>query len=102
MEAEARPPIDLAQLATGADPAAETARLIMALDQSAPDPLYEAIVQDTLLAMTTISQLPAYASLPIQEQDGQAGGPTEHDARALLMLKAWDVMSALVAQREQA
>ena len=99
---EVRPTIQLAQLAVGTDLVAETARLILALDESAPEALYDDLIERTFRDMRNIHELPGYASLVAREPDRMMTGPTKDDVRHLLQAQAWTVLSALVAQREDA
>lgn len=105
-----QPPIDLDHLAKGNDPVAETAKLIRALDDADPDPASALLIRQVHDDLTRIHQHPGYASIANSESDASLAVTTTEDkpeltysdARNLLRRHAWDLLSALVAQKELA
>lgn len=97
---DVRPHIDLAAVAQGADPAGETAKLILALDDPAPDPIYQELIRTTIDDLRSVYLHPIHTSLRTREGTPGVDAPGESDARALLADRAWHVLSTLIAQKE--
>ena len=97
-----RPAIDLVQFARGNDPAGETARLILALEAPESDPRHESLVQETLDRVAATRNHNGYAVLAALDQQERLDGPTEAEIRDLLREQAWNLLSALVMQKEPA
>lgn len=90
-----RPPIDLESLAQGSNPAAETAMLILALDEPEPAPIYRKLISDTLVDIRTIAAHTSYSALPADDD-----GPGEREARRLLEVNAWHMLAGLLGKKE--
>lgn len=95
---QVRPPVDLENLAQGTDPLAETAKLILALDSERPSAIYRDLVATTHRDLIRIHENVSYARL--REGVGVETPPTDADARSFLSQRAWEMLSALVAQKE--
>jgi DNA repair exonuclease SbcCD nuclease subunit len=89
------PPVNLIALAEGNDPVAETAKLLLALNQPQPAPEYLDLIHRTESQLETIAADANYAVL---------GHDPVTDERVRLLLKAegWKLLSALIATRETA
>ena len=99
---EVRPPVDLELLSIGNDPVSETARLLLALNAPELPPPYADLVRRLAADMTGVYRHSGYAGLIPNEQLEMINGPSEDDARALLISQGWNFLSALISQREYA
>ena len=107
---ETRPQIDLATLVQRADPAGETARLLVALDSDSvtemPNP-YQDFVRRTATRLHGIHRSRVFASIAGDGSLPPVGGESERgdhepdleSARTLLRQEAWATLDALVRQR---
>lgn len=97
---DVRPVTDLNRLASGNDPVAETARLLIALDAPELDEPYARLVARTVDDLLSVYNHSGYASVRASEQPEKVGGPREDDARQLLAEQGWRLLSTLIAQRK--
>lgn len=95
-----RPLIDLHKRAKGTDPVAEAAKIILALSQDSPPPPYSDLVANTLSEMRSIHGHSGYAIL--RSADDSDAGPQVDDAKEIIKLRAWEMLSLLVSQKEEA
>lgn len=95
---DVRPPLNVQELAQGAGPVAEVARLIVALDDGAPAEPYRSLVNETLYEIQGIYAHQDYVRLRGRAEDDE---PNDADARALLASRAWEMLSVLTDQKEE-
>jgi DNA repair exonuclease SbcCD nuclease subunit len=89
------PPVNLAALAEGNDPVAETAKLLLALDLPEPAPEYAELLRRTRASLGAIHADANFAMLPPSDA-------LDEHTRALLRDQGWKLLSALIATRENA
>ncbi len=92
---DVRPHIDLEARARGSNPAAETAKLILALGEPDPAPIYQELIRDTLSELQAVFRHASFLALRAEGDE-----PGEPDARALLEAQAWRMLASLVAHKE--
>lgn len=95
-----RPPINLQERAQGTDPVAEAAKIILALDADSPPAPYSDLVESTLREMESIHRHSGYAAL--RSATDFDDGPGINDAKDLIGSRAWEMLSSLVSQEEEA
>jgi len=86
---DVRPEVDLQDLARGTSPLAEAARLVLALEQPNPNPVYEDLIARTTARLGAVAGDQAFGSL---DRDA----PTRDTARALLVQRGMTLISALI------
>lgn len=97
---DVRPPLDVHELAGGAGPVAEVARLIVALNDGDLAEPYRELVNSTLYDLQAIHAHQDYVRLRGRADHGEE--PDDAAARALLTSRAWEMLSVLVDHKEGA
>ena len=95
---EARPAVDLDDLARGKDPAAILAQYLVRLEspEASTDPQLAAMIEEGRCAIETVYRAKPYQDLLDDET------PDTEEARALLIAQGYRLLDALVAQKESA
>lgn len=96
VEAATRPALDLAALARAGDAAGVLARLVLALDEGAPDAAQERLLADLAERVAQVRRAPAYLAL------GDAAPPAPEHLHALARRQALLLLDEIVARKEAA
>ncbi len=98
-----RPPVNLERLESGTGPLAETARLLVALNSDLPLERHHAtLLEQTKKRLELIHGHLGYAPLLADPVASETAGPTDDDAREVLLRQGWSLLSALLAQKDPA
>lgn len=94
-----QPPIDLHERAKGTDPVAEAAKIILALKDESPSSPYSDLIDNTFREMLSIYGHSGYAAL--RSTDDHTSEIQIDDAKQVIRVRTWEMLSMLVSQEEE-